>query len=270
MAAVDIAAIAAEALSAIDAGRPIASRSTPHSAFTPADAYRAAAVMRDVRTARGERPLGRKIGFTNRTIWAEYGVYSPIWGTMFDTTVCDLAGLGPVSLSRFSEPRIEPEIVFGIGRAPEPGMDVAALIETVEWIAHGFEIVQSIYPGWTFTPAESVAANGLHGALFVGPRVAPGPDRASWLRVLERFDIDLMCDGKVVDRGNARNVLDGPLHALRHLVEMLASDPCNPPLAAGEIVTTGTLTRALPIKPGEVWSTELSGIALEGIAIRLC
>jgi 2-oxo-3-hexenedioate decarboxylase len=63
-------------------------------------------------------------------------------------------------------------------------------------------------------------------------------------------------------------VLDGPVLALKHLVEVLAADPVNPPLAAGEIVTTGTLTRALPVAPGETWSTALTGVALDGIAVR--
>ena len=72
----------------------------------------------------------------------------------------------------------------------------------------------------------------------------------------------------MADHGLAVNVLDGPLSALRHLVEMLARDPGNPPLSAGEIVTTGTLTRALPVAPGETWSTGLSGIALDGISVR--
>jgi len=48
---------------------------------------------------------------------------------------------------------------------------------------------------------------------------------------------------------------------------LLAADDVNPPLAEGEIVTTGTLTRALPIATGEKWRTELTGIALEGIEI---
>jgi 2-oxo-3-hexenedioate decarboxylase len=47
--------------------------------------------------------------------------------------------------------------------------------------------------------------------------------------------------------------------ALRYLVDMLARDQVNPPLAAGEVVTTGTLTRARPVAPGETWSTELMG-----------
>jgi 2-oxo-3-hexenedioate decarboxylase len=55
---------------------------------------------------------------------------------------------------------------------------------------------------------------------------------------------------------------------LRHPVELLANDPLNPRLAAGEIVTTGTLTRGFPVAPGEEWMTELIGIPLEGGRIR--
>ena len=56
----------------------------------------------------------------------------------------------------------------------------------------------------------------------------------------------------------------GPLSALRHLVGLLARDPVNSPLAIGGIVTTGTLTRAFPILPGESWSTTLHSIELGG------
>jgi 2-keto-4-pentenoate hydratase len=47
-----------------------------------------------------------------------------------------------------------------------------------------------------------------------------------------------------------------------------AHDPLSPPLAASEIVTTGTLTRAFPVTAGEEWSTQLKGIPLEGARIR--
>jgi 2-oxo-3-hexenedioate decarboxylase len=63
-------------------------------------------------------------------------------------------------------------------------------------------------------------------------------------------------------------VLDSPLLALRNLVELLASDTHNPPLRAGEIVSTGTLTLAMPVSAGESWTTKVSGIPLEEIALR--
>jgi 2-oxo-3-hexenedioate decarboxylase len=49
---------------------------------------------------------------------------------------------------------------------------------------------------------------------------------------------------------------------------MLARDQVNPPLAAGDIVTTGTLTRARPVAPGETWTAELTRAALDGICVR--
>ena len=37
------------------------------------DAYRVSAALHAMREAKGEKPRGRKIGFTNRTIWHQYG-----------------------------------------------------------------------------------------------------------------------------------------------------------------------------------------------------
>jgi 2-oxo-3-hexenedioate decarboxylase len=265
---VDTSATAREVLAAIDGGRQIAPLSSRGN-LTLDDAYRVTAAMRDTRLARGERVLGRKIGFTNRTIWAEYGVYAPMWGYVYDRTVRDLAGIdGTFPLAGLCEPRIEPEIVLGLARAPSPGMDNAALIGCVEWVAHGFELVQSIFPGWKFSAADTVAANGLHGALLIGPRHPINGRANEWLRTLSAFDIELNCDGTLADRGRALNVMEGPLSTLRYAMDLLAKDAANPPLAAGEIITTGTLTRALPVKPGETWTTKLSGVGLDRISVR--
>jgi 2-oxo-3-hexenedioate decarboxylase len=261
--------VAAEAFDLLDTSRQVAPFSSRIPRFDLDDAYRVTAAVRQMRETRGEIPLGRKIGFTNRTIWDEYQIGAPMWGYIYNRTVRDLADLGTtVSLAGLAEPRIEPEIIFGLAMAPEPGMDERALLGCIDWVAHGFELVQSIFPRWEFTLPDTVAAYGLHGMLLVGPRHTLVEHGGDWLGNLSTFGIDLTRDGTVIDQGRAANVLGGPLSALRHLVEVLASDPVNPPLAAGEIVTTGTLTRAFPVAPGETWTTELSGIALGGIAIR--
>jgi len=39
-------------------------------------------------------------------------------------------------------------------------------------------------------------------------------------------------------------------------------------LAAGEIVSTGTLTKAMPVAAGEVWTATPTGIALDAIRVR--
>jgi 2-oxo-3-hexenedioate decarboxylase len=265
----DIRDIANEAFAALGTGRQIAPFSARCPDFGLKDAYRVAAAVRAQRTARGERPVGRKIGFTNRTIWTEYNVHAPMWGYVYDSTVHDLEKEGTdVSLKGLAEPRIEPEIVFGLAAAPAAGMDQRALVGCIDWVAHGFEIVQSIFPNWTFLAADTIAAYGLHGALWIGPRHSMAPRSDDWALELSAFEIALFRNGVPADGGRAANVLDGPVFALRHLVELLAADPHNPPLDAGEIVTTGTLTRAFPIATGEVWTTELTGVPLEGACIR--
>ena len=72
----------------------------------------------------------------------------------------------------------------------------------------------------------------------------------------------------LIDQGIGSNVLDSPLLALAHLVELLASLPDFPTLAAGEIISTGTMTDAAPVAPGETWSTEFEGGELPGMTVR--
>ena len=71
-----------------------------------------------------------------------------------------------------------------------------------------------------------------------------------------------------MEKGAGSHVLDGPVAALRHLVSVLEASPDQKPLGAGEIVTTGTLTRALPVKAGQRWSTRLDGIDLPGATVQ--
>jgi len=162
--------VAQEIMDAWAARRQIPSLAARLPGFDLDQAYQVTAALRRIRQQRGERPVGRKIGFTNRTIWDEYQVYAPIWGDMYATTLQETDGHAHLDLSSYLEPRIEPEIAFGLARAPEPGMGEAALLGCIAWVAHGFEIVHSMFEGWRFAAADTVAAFALHGAYRLGPR----------------------------------------------------------------------------------------------------
>jgi 2-keto-4-pentenoate hydratase len=263
---IDIAAIAAEMKAAQDSVQLLAPFTSRVPGFDNAAGYEVSRLMHEARLREGARPVGRKIGFTNFNIWPEYGVYAPIWGFIYAATV-DYAvdGHGTTRSARFAQPRIEPEIVFHFKAAPPPTDDPAAILACVDWIAHGFEIVQSNFPDWKFAAADTIAQNALHAHYLVGaPRQVEdlGPDL---MQRLAKFTIALSCNGELRDRGTGANVLGSPLAAVAHLLQVLAQLPKMPVLAAGEIVTTGTLTRALPIQPGETWSTTLEGIDLPGL-----
>ncbi len=235
-----------------------------HPGLTAAQGYAAAAALHRRRLAAGWTQVGRKIGFTNRTIWPRYGVYEPIWGTVYSETLVAREGnAATVRLEGLVQPRIEPEICFGLKSRPH-GSDLLACIE---WVAHSIEIVQCHHPAWKLKLADSTAGNGLHGRLVVGERipVAALPGLAD---ALPRVKVKLSKEGVPVDEGVGANVLDSPLLALAYLVKVLAAQPGAPALQGGELVTTGTLTDAHPVAPGETWSTLLEGLPLPGLAVR--
>jgi 2-oxo-3-hexenedioate decarboxylase len=246
---------------------PLLSASDP--GFNLDDAYAVANVIRTRRIDRGERPRGYKIGFTNRSIWARYGVYAPIWGPVWDSSLRLIGGThASVSITGLVQPRLEPEIVFGFRAAPRAGMDEAELLACLDWVAHGFEIVHTHFDAWRFQAADTVADFALHGRLIVGPRVPVsrfddlGPELAALQIELAQADV-------VRDRGQGKVVLDGPLTALRLWVAAMSSQAPAWTVAPGDVVTTGTLTDAWPLEAGQAWQTRLSDARLAGLRLDI-
>ncbi|OGA43442.1 MAG: hypothetical protein A3G24_12570 [Betaproteobacteria bacterium RIFCSPLOWO2_12_FULL_62_13] len=266
-----VATIAVELLEALDRGQIVPSIAEYEPGFGCDEGYAVAAEIVKLRRARGERTVGRKVGFTNRKIWAEYGATSPIWSHVYDDTlVFAQHGAATVSLSGSVQARLEPEIAFSL-RAPIAAdcHDPAALLEAVEWYAPSFEIVDCHFANWAFKPADSAADFSFHWRLIVGTPVALSKDDISQ-RVDELRDckVALSKDGLVLGRGVGANALDHPALALAFLADTLARQPQFDPLAAGEIITTGTLTAAFSIKPGETWSSRYEGLTgVTGLAL---
>lgn len=232
------------------------------------EAYIVTNRLRHAFEARGDNVTGRKIGFTNRDMWETFGVTAPMWGYCTDKTTRQLKNAQVQRVSDFVEPRIEPEIVFGLAADPHPSMNETELLDCIEWISLGYELVQSIYPGWQLAASDAIAANGLHGALLIGDRQQIAGRKGAWQQELASFQIELLCDGKPSQSGGGAMVMGSPLIALQSFVKLLAEDKYNPPLCAGEIITTGTLTLAMPVQAGQKWTTKIQGIPLNDITLR--
>jgi 2-keto-4-pentenoate hydratase len=231
--------------------------------MTPQEGLAAARALHRKRLHEGWRALGRKIGFTNRSIWPTYDVHEPIWGYVYDRTLVHSGNECVVALDGLMQPRIEPEISFRLKSAPRSSRP-DELLRCLDWVAHSVEIVQCAQPGWKgLTAAGCTAENGLHGRLVVGAPVPVSgiPDLAA---ALPAITLELRRDATAIDRGTGELVLGSPLLALGFLVEMLSGEER---LAAGEIVTTGTLTDAHAVAPGETWTTEIRGLPLAGLKL---
>jgi 2-oxo-3-hexenedioate decarboxylase len=266
----DLTSIANRLINAYDTATTLPPITGGAPKFSVADGYAVLAEIEARRRAQGWRSVGRKIGFTNRTIWPRYGVYQPMWAHVWSHTVHFAEnGQATLDLTPFVQPRIEPEVVFKL-KAPVPVTDDPLLVlASTEWIAPGFEIVQSHFPGWKFTAADCTAACGLHGALIVGtPVMVTDANRAALAVALPTCAVTLSRAGTVIDRGVGANVLDSPALALVHLARVLADQPQAPRLARGEIVTTGTITDAWPVAAGETWSSDYGALGLNGLTLQ--
>ena len=268
--AADLQKIASRLIAAHDGPTTLPPITADTPDFSVADAYTVLLDIEARRRAQGWRAVGRKIGFTNRTIWPRYGVYQPMWAHIWTHTVHFAEGSrAALPLQGFVQPRIEPEVVFKLNGPLPATDDPLAVLSCVEWMAPSFEIVQSHFPNWKFTAADCTAAFGLHGALIVGDPVAmTGANRAALATALSTFKLKLSRGDAVIDRGTGSNVLGSPALALGHLARLLADQPRFPPLAAGEIVTTGTITDAWPVAAGEVWSSDYGALGLTGLTLN--
>lgn len=264
-----VASIADELLAAYDGASTLPPITASRPELDLDDAYDVLTELAERRQAAGWKPVGRKIGFTNRTIWKAFDVDAPMWAHVWDRTVLDAPnGWVTVDLTPLVQPRLEPEVVFGL-RGPVPVTDdPTEVLAAVEWVAPGFEIVQCHYPDWRFTLADCTASFALHARLIVGRRlIVDQTERDHLAAVLASFEATLARDGIVIDRGAGTNVLGSPALALAHLAEVLDHRAESQSLTAGELVTTGTITNAAPLDPGHTWTSNYGELGLEGLTL---
>jgi 2-keto-4-pentenoate hydratase len=224
-----------------------------------AQAYNEALTVRNLRVARGEQPCGYKIGFTNQSIWPRYNATAPIWGAVYSSTLSFCGGTSALSLSKISQPRIEPEAVLMLRAKPPEHCTLAQLFDCVESVAPGFEIVQSHLKDWKFALPDAVADGSLHARLVVGQQIAVhslASNAKDFCAMLADAKVSLLRNGIRMDAGVGANVLGDPLSALLYFVHEIQDCTGAPALQAGDVITTGTWTDAFPVAAGQTWRAE--------------
>jgi len=273
LARIDTNALAQELMAARSSGQAIMIPPSGRDAsFDLATAYAVEAEVARLRRASGHATVGRKVGYANRAAWRLLKLNTLVWALMYDDTVQFADNhIASLSIEHWSSPKIEPEIVFRLKRplAPSGDLDAGTVLEHVEWLALGFEIIACPFPAWKFQPVDFVVACGLHAALVVGaPRPVESANVLTLADQLPRFKINLLKNEELVDEGFGKNSLRSPALCLGELAAALARDPATEPLAAGELVSSGTLTEAHLIGAGEMWKATVEGIDLPGVMLR--
>lgn len=248
----------------------VAPPSSLDSTFDLSAAYGVERQLVEDRRALGHRTVGLKVGYANKAVWRALKLQTLVWAHMYDDTVIDAStGVPAGFLARTIQPKIEPEIVFKLARPIEAGADAAAALASVEWLALGFEIVDSIYPDGKFQPADFVAAYGFHAALVVGKPCAVAVSAIPTLvEQLSTFSVKLLKNGALTAEGSGRNVLRSPALCLAELAAALSRQSGAEPLEPGDLVTTGSVVEAQPIGAGETWTAVVEGLPVTDVTAR--
>lgn len=108
----------------------------------------------------------------------------------------------------------------------------------------------------------------MHAALVVGePRQVDAASIPALVEQRAQFRLRLSKNGEVVAEGAGKNSLRSPALCLGELASAIARRPGEEPLLGGELVSSGTLTEAQLIAPGETWTAVVDGIDLNDVTL---
>jgi 2-oxo-3-hexenedioate decarboxylase len=268
----DVDALAHELLSACETGQMISVLPSSRPGFDLNTAYEVEATLKQLRESGGHRTVGRKVGYANKAMWRMLKLETLVWAHMYDDTVHYSGNTATLTLAHTRSLKIEPEIVFGLKRPiVSESLDAAAALESADWLALGFEIIDCPFAGWQFQPGDFVASFGLHAALVVGEKMHLHPDlMAKLVDELPRFSLRMSKNGEFVEQGSGKNSLRSPALCLAELGAAIIRRFPDQPLNAGEIVSSGTLTSGHAIeKRGDRWMAEVEGLALPPLTLQL-
>ena len=213
---------------------------TPHLSVT--EAYDIQRALEEAVTARGERVIGWKVGFSTAATQAAYGVTEPVAGFMLASGVFGSGDAVPAS--RFVGLGVEAEIAFLLkADLAGPGVTAVSALLAVEGALPALELIDLRFAG-TARGVDMIADGVAANAIVLGRPLTPvaGLDLALEGVVFEQ-------NGQVVATNTAAEVMGNPLHALAWLANTLAS--MGRGLRAGDVVLTGSISKILRPKAGE-------------------
>jgi 2-keto-4-pentenoate hydratase len=239
----DIDKAASALLDAYASRVPVAPLSATYPGLSVDDAYAVQRAQVVSRTAAGAVVKGHKVGLTSAAMQAQLGVDQPDFGVLLDSMFLPEGMTAQVS--RFLQPRAEPEIAFVLGRRlAGPGVTVAEALAAVDFVLPALEIIDSRIADWNITLPDTVADNASSGAVVLGSRP------------VKPTDLDLSLTGCLLYRGGViagtgagGAVLGSPVNALVWLANTLGGRGVA--LESGHVILPGSVCAAVPFGPGD-------------------
>lgn len=215
------------------------------------DAYAVQRLVNEAKVAAGSRIIGNKIGLTSKAMQASSQIDEPDYGVLHDYMMIEDGAKVP--FERFIVPRVEPELVFVLGKPLKgPGVGLLDVLRATEYVVPAIEIIDARVqnPRKIF---DTVADNGAAAGLVLGGRpVGPMDVDLRWVGAL------LYRNADIEETGVAAGVLGHPANAIAWLANKVGrfGDTLEP----GRVMLSGSFTRPVWAQKGDTLRADFGSL----------
>lgn len=193
----------------------------------------------------GRRVGGWKVGRINPPLNGVDRLAGPIFAdSIFEADGSSIAM--PIFSQGFGA--AEAEFLLRIGKAPPAGkrsFTEAEAADLIDAVHVGIEIASSPLPTINeLGPTVTVSDFGNNNGLVIGPAIPDWRDAD-----IKSWPVELLINGELIGAAKAETMLDGPVGAVRFLLELMAMRGIA--LEPGQWVSSGAVTGVHPVKSGD-------------------
>jgi 2-oxo-hept-3-ene-1,7-dioate hydratase len=225
-----------------------------HPTITIDDAYAVQRAWTRLQVAAGRVVRGHKIGLTSKAMQNAVGIDEPDFGVLFEDMFYQEGSVVP--FERFDGARVEVELAFRLTAPLQgPNCTIFDVLNATDYVTPALEILESRM--YRIDPEtkklrkvmDTISDNAANAALVVGGRpFRPMDVDLRWIGAL------LYRNGQIEETGIAAGVLNHPATGVAWLANRLAQHGEH--LAAGEIVLSGSFTRPVDVRRGDVFQAD--------------
>jgi 2-oxo-hept-3-ene-1,7-dioate hydratase len=231
--------------------KPVVQLSKTWPEITIEDSYAIQAMVNEMKVAAGSRVIGNKIGLTSKAMQQSSQIDEPDYGVLHDYMMVEDGAKVP--FERFIVPRVEPELVFVLGKPLKgPGVGLLDVLRATEYVVPAIEIIDArvqnprkIY--------DTVADNGAAAGLVLGGRpVGPMEVDLRWVGAL------LYRNADIEETGVAAGVLGHPAVAIAWLANKVGR--FGTVLEPGRVMLSGSFTRPVWAQKGDTLRADFGAL----------
>jgi 2-keto-4-pentenoate hydratase len=208
------------------------------------------------------QPVGYKAGLTNPNVQKAFGLSEPVRGTLLRKML--LPNGAVVSADFGAVPLFEGDLIVRVGdEAVNQAKTPEETLKSLDAVIPFLELPDGIFDPKVKPTGAAIVANNVGARYGVMGEPIPLSATREWQDRLKAFTLQIIDEkGGIVAEGKGSALLGDPLNVVIWLKNSLASQGMK--LKKGDLLSLGSLTRQMPVKPATALKVKYIGLDPKG------